>query len=245
MQNRGHHEEHHHGGHHGRAGRHSAPEHAHSHADEDMLSVEDAYSRILECFSTLDAEEMPLVQSLGRVLAQDVYSPLDLPPLANSAMDGYALLAGDIDRAGKDSPVVLSVIGLVAAGQVSTQQVTPGAAIRIMTGAPIPAGADTVVPFEETDEVKRREAGQTLDSIAILAPLPRGSNVPPCRGRRAGGGVGPGIRLRSAGVGSGSNGLAGDGPSQGSPQPDRVDFGHRRRIAVGGPVAGTGQNLRQ
>ena len=94
-------------------------------------------------------------------------------------MDGYAVLRRDIERAGKDSPVVLSVIGLVAAGQVSSQQVTPGDAIRIMTGAPIPAGADTVVPFEETDEVQRRRSGQPLDHVAILAGLPLGSNVRP------------------------------------------------------------------
>ena len=144
-----------------------------------MLSVEDAYDRVLAYFRPLEAEETPLMQALGRVLAEGVFSPLDLPPLANSAMDGYAVLGKDIEGAGKSGPVQLSVIGLVAAGQVSSQRVISGTAIRIMTGAPIPAGADTVVPFEETDEVQRRRSGRTLNEIAILAGLPWGSNVRP------------------------------------------------------------------
>ncbi|PKB83756.1 MAG: hypothetical protein BZY88_01575 [SAR202 cluster bacterium Io17-Chloro-G9] len=144
-----------------------------------MLSVEDAYERVMAYFSPLEPEESPLMQAMGRVLAEDIYSPLNLPPLANSAMDGYAVLGKDIEGAGKNSPVQLEVIGLVAAGQVSSQRVTKGNAIRIMTGAPIPTGADTVVPFEETDEVQRRRAGQTLDQISILAGLPLGSNVRP------------------------------------------------------------------
>jgi molybdopterin molybdotransferase len=113
------------------------------------------------------------------VLAQDVTSPLDLPPLANSGMDGYALRQEDIQGASADRPRSLDVIGLVAAGQVSSQTVTPGTAIRIMTGAPVPAGADTVVPFEETDEVERRRSGQPLDRIEIRADLPSGANVRP------------------------------------------------------------------
>ena len=182
MQNREHghgHQEGHRGHRHHDHGRQPAPEHIHTHVDEDMLSVEDAYEQVLCCFSPLEVEEKPLVQALGQALAQEVYSPLDLPPLANSAMDGYAVLSRDIEGAGDDSPAQLAVIGLVAAGQVSTQQVISGTAIRIMTGAPIPAGADTVVPFEQTDEVKRRRSGQSLDQIAILANLPLGSNVRP------------------------------------------------------------------
>ena len=69
-------------------------EHAHRHVDEDMLSVEEAYQRVVSCFSPLDTETVPLMDSLGLVLAQDVHSPLDLPPLANSAMDGYARSEG-------------------------------------------------------------------------------------------------------------------------------------------------------
>ncbi|PKB80020.1 MAG: hypothetical protein BZY88_10360 [SAR202 cluster bacterium Io17-Chloro-G9] len=144
-----------------------------------MLSVEEAYDRIIGSFGPLKAEERPVLEILGQVLTADITSPLDLPPLANSAMDGYALQGQDIRGAGQDSPRELNVIGLIAAGQVPSQTVVPGTAIRIMTGAPIPDGADTVVPFEETDEVRRRNAGITLDRVAILSDLPNGSNLRP------------------------------------------------------------------
>ena len=154
-------------------------EHGHSHAEEDMLSVEEAFQRIMASFSPLNAIEVPLLDCLGQVLAEDIRSPLDLPPLSNSAMDGYAVRGADIQGASPESPRNLEVIGLVAAGQVSTQTVVAGAAVRIMTGAPIPAGADTVVPFEETDEVERRQAGRPLDHVAIFTGLSVGENVRP------------------------------------------------------------------
>ena len=154
-------------------------EHGHSHAEEDMLSVEEAFQRIMASFSPLEAEEVSLLDCLGQVLAEDIRSPLDLPPLSNSAMDGYAVLSADIQGASPESPRNLEVIGLVAAGQVSNQTVVSGVAIRIMTGAPIPAGADAVVPFEETDEVERRQAGRPLDQVAIYSSLPVGVNVRP------------------------------------------------------------------
>ena len=169
---------HHDHGHHGH-GHKDDPEHGHSHVDEDMLSVEEAYDRIMASFTQLDSVEVPLLDSLGQVLASDVYSPLDLPPMTNSAMDGYAVRNEDIRGAAAGSPRTLKVIGLVAAGSVSDDTVTPGTSIRIMTGAPIPAGADTVVPFEETDEVERRRSGTPLDQVDILAELGRGSNVRP------------------------------------------------------------------
>ena len=154
-------------------------EHAHRHVDEDMLSVEEAFERIMASFSPLEPVETPLLDTLGMVLAEEILSPLDLPPLANSAMDGYAVRSEDIRGASADSPKTLNVIGIVAAGQVSTQTVTPGTTIRIMTGAPVPGGADTVVPFEETDEVARRREGRPSDRIDIHAGLPLGGNVRP------------------------------------------------------------------
>ena len=153
--------------------------HGHSRVAEDMLSVEEAFQRIISCFGPLEAEEKPLLECLGQVLAVDVTSPLDLPPLANSAMDGYAVRQEDIRDASADHPRRLDVIGLVAAGQVSSQTVTPGTAIRIMTGAPVPDGADAVVPFEETDEMERRASARPLDQIDIRADLPLGGNVRP------------------------------------------------------------------
>ncbi len=153
--------------------------HGHSHVAEDMLTVEEAFERIMASFAPLDGEQRPILECLGQVLAENVSSPLDLPPLANSGMDGYALIQSDIQGASSDNPSRLKVIGIVAAGHVSSQRVTPGTAIRIMTGAPVPDGADTVVPFEETDEVDRRESGKTLDEISIRADLPMHCNVRP------------------------------------------------------------------
>ena len=173
-QHHGHHE---HGGH----GRHheAAHDHGHRHVDEDMLSVEEAYGQIMACFSPLDIEEKPILECLGQTLAVEVRSPLSLPPLANSGMDGYAVRRDDIAGASEQAPVNLRVIGLVAAGQVPDRPVEPGTAIRIMTGAPVPAGADTVVPFEETDEISRRTSGRPLTDIDIQADLPFGCNVRP------------------------------------------------------------------
>ena len=171
-----------HHGHHDHAGHgHQPPahDHGHRHVGEDLLSVEDAYRQIMACFAPLEVEEKPILECLGRTLAIDVRSPLALPPLANSGMDGYAVRREDIVGASEESPRNLRVIGLVAAGQVSSQTVEPGTAIRIMTGAPVPAGADTVVPFEETDEVSRRAVGQPLTDIDIQADLPLGCNVRP------------------------------------------------------------------
>ncbi len=172
-----HHGHHEHRGH----GRHqeAAHDHGHRHVDEDMLSVEEAYRQIMACFSPLETEEKPILECLGQTLAVEVRSPLSLPPLANSGMDGYAVRREDIAGASEQAPVNLRVIGLVAAGQVPDRSVEPGTAIRIMTGAPVPPGADTVVPFEETDEISRRNTGRPLSDIDIQADLPLGCNVRP------------------------------------------------------------------
>ncbi len=160
-----------------------APTHSHSHghrhSNEDMLSVEQAYERIMASFQTLEAEEKPLLDCIGQVLAEDIHSPLALPPLANSGMDGYALRHSDIAGASPENAKTLKVIGVVAAGQMPDIEVSPGTAIRIMTGAPVPGGADTVVPFEETDEVQRKREGKPLDQVAIFADMPVGCNVRP------------------------------------------------------------------
>jgi len=169
--------------------------HGHRLAAEDMLSVEEAYERVMASFQTLEAEEKPLLDCMGQVLAEDILSPLALPPLANSGMDGYALRHSDIAGASQENPKNLSVIGVVAAGQMPDKPVTPGTAIRIMTGAPVPGGADTVVPFEETDEVQRKKEGKPLDQVAIFADMPVGCNVRP-----AGEDVSPGALVLEKGT---------------------------------------------
>lgn len=146
-----------------------------------MISVDEALERILSYARVLEEEEKPILEALGQVLAEDVHSDIDIPPLDNSAMDGYAVPARSTTGAGPSSPRVLRVIGEVAAGQVSELEVGPDTAIRIMTGAPVPRGADTVVPFEDTDEVKRKTSGQPLDKIGILRETAPDQNI-----RRAG-----------------------------------------------------------
>ena len=144
-----------------------------------MLSVEEARERVLGYFDVLEPETRPILEAEGQVLAEDVAGPFDIPPLDNSAMDGYALRTEDILGASEASPVTLRVTGVVAAGQVPTGRVEPGTAMRIMTGAPIPEGADAVVPFEDTDEVERRASGRPLSEIGIREEVPPTANVRP------------------------------------------------------------------
>ena len=147
-----------------------------------MISVEDARERILGFFPQLDVEERPILDALGQMLAEDIVGPFDVPPWDNSAMDGYALHVADVENASHHSPTILKVIGTVAAGQVPSQSVQPGTAIRIMTGAPVPDGADAVVPFEDTDETERAVAGQTPSEIGIRITVPKGGNIRPTGG---------------------------------------------------------------
>lgn len=110
----------------------------------DLLPLDIALPQILGQISVLDVEEKPILEAGGHVLAEDVTSSENVPPAANSGMDGFALRAAD-------TPGQLRVIADQAAGHVTNTIVEPGTAIRIMTGAVIPAGADTVVPVEDTD----------------------------------------------------------------------------------------------
>ena len=139
---------------------HKHREHLHGHRHADMISVEDARERILGFFARLDTEERSISDALGQVLTEDIVGRFDVPPWDNSAMDGYALHAEDIEGAIPDTPVTLKVTGSIAAGELPTESVRRGAAIRIMTGAPVPDGADAVVPFEDTDEGEREMGGQ-------------------------------------------------------------------------------------
>ena len=116
-----------------------------------MLTVPEASARILADVRKLSTERIPLQDALGRVLAQVVTSPLTLPPWDNSAMDGYAVRSSDIVTATAASPVTLPVRETVAAGGFPSGPLQAGIAVRIMTGAPIPEGTDTVVRVEDTD----------------------------------------------------------------------------------------------
>ncbi len=160
----------------------------------EMLSVLEAQQIILSRFHPCSPEVAPLLESLGRVLAQDVFAQDDLPPFDNSAMDGYAVRAEDVSGAGRDSPVVLSVAADISAGHPSDAIIGPGQAARIMTGAPLPPAADAVVPVESTDELMR--SGTPLSAqVKVFQNSQRGEHV-----RRAGGDVRRGDRALRAGV---------------------------------------------
>ena len=143
-----------------------------------MISVEEALSYILKHFAPLEPDRVSLIESLDRVLTEDIVSEMDVPPFNNSAMDGYAVRAEDIASATQEYPVTLRVVGDVAAGYVAKRAVEPGSAMRIMTGAPMPLGADAVVRFEETSEgVESRGAGKNNDNVQILHAVKRGDNM--------------------------------------------------------------------
>ena len=152
-------------------------EHFHDHKHEMMISVEEARTRILGHFDILDPEFKSILDAQGQVLSEDMIGPFDLPPLDNSSMDGYAILSGDARGASAYKPVTLRVVGSLAAGQVPTKNVIPGTAIRIMTGAPIPDGADAVVPFENTDEMDRKSSGRELSEIDVRTEVPASANI--------------------------------------------------------------------
>ena len=116
-----------------------------------MLSVDDYRDGILAGIGVLAPIELPLSSAHGCVLAADVAAPWPLPSFDNSSMDGYAVRSADVALASAEAPVELTVVDDVPAGFRSTEAVTPGTAIRIMTGAPMPDGADAVVPVERTD----------------------------------------------------------------------------------------------
>ncbi len=162
-----------------------------------MITVDEALERILGYVDVLEPEETPLLEALGQVLAEDVTSTFDIPPLDNTAMDGYAVRAEDTRGASPDSPVELRVTGEVAAGYVYGGEVAPGTAVRIMTGAPVPAGADAIVPFEDTDEPfdKAPERSRQVDArVRVFKTAGAGANI-----RRAGEDVREGQRVLERG----------------------------------------------
>ncbi len=152
-----------------------------------MLSVEEASERILAHFHRLSTEDVPLPDALGRVLAEDAVSTDNLPPFANSAMDGYAIRSADSLGASVDTPVALRLVGEVPAGRVYDGIVSPGEAVRILTGAPVPAGADAVLQQELTEA--------DGDTVRLLAEAPIGTSVRP-----AGDDVRAGQRVVAAGT---------------------------------------------
>ncbi|NPU84092.1 MAG: molybdopterin molybdotransferase MoeA [Syntrophaceae bacterium] len=138
-----------------------------------MIFVDEALNRILNAITPLGLERVGILDALGRVLGEDVAAPRNIPPKDNSAMDGYALRWKDTFGASPKSPVILKVIEDLPAGAVPKKKVGPGQATRIMTGAPLPAGADAVLRVEDTEK--------DGNSVRILVPVQEAQDI-----RRAG-----------------------------------------------------------
>jgi molybdenum cofactor synthesis domain-containing protein len=138
-----------------------------------MRSVDEHLAAILGALTPLAPLDLALLEAQGAVLAETVPAPVPLPPFDNSAMDGYAVCAADVAPASPEAPVVLEVVGDVFAGDQGVNGIRPGLCTRIMTGAPMPGGADAVVPVEWTD-------GGTVQ-VRINRPVPPGNYI-----RRAG-----------------------------------------------------------
>jgi molybdopterin molybdotransferase len=197
-----------------------------------LLSVEAARDAVLAAATPLESEPVLVADALGRVVAERVTARVSLPPWANAAMDGYAIRADDTTGATDDAPIGLEVIGDVRAGVASTVTVRPGTAVRIATGARLPAGADAVIPVEATTPLDRAGEPGSRGRDAT-GPLPAGCLVHqavPIGGsvRDEGSDLRAGDTLLDAGAAIGAAGvalLAGAGV-------ERIRVHRRPRIAV-------------
>jgi molybdopterin molybdotransferase len=157
-------------------------------ADEDRLrTVDEHLSIVLDGIGSIDPIELTLLDAQGLLLAENVVADFPLPSFDNSAMDGYAVRAIDTRDASQEQPLRLQVVGDIAAGAKTRSGMGPGLAMRIMTGAPIPAGADAVIPLEDTD--------RGLARVSIFRPVRTGECV-----RRAGEDIGAGDPALGAGA---------------------------------------------
>ncbi len=161
-----------------------------------LLNVDTARANILADMKTLEAETVSLPDSLDRVLAKDIVSPIDLPPFDNSAMDGYAIRFEDSAGASPDKPAILLLTMDIHAGSVPDTRLDSGHAARIMTGAPIPAGATSVIAVEDTDANWAKGAGSPLPAeVRLFRELACGENI-----RLAGENIGAGDTIMTAGT---------------------------------------------
>ncbi len=145
---------------------------------ERMVSVDAALARALGAVEPLEGIDLPILEALGLVTTMDIVASESIPPFRNSAMDGFAVRAIDTGTATWEAPLRLTVVDRVAAGEPARVPVGSGEAVRIMTGAPMPDGADAVVRFEETDEATGAQTS-TTDSIGVCRPVKPWDNVRP------------------------------------------------------------------
>ncbi|HEY9291330.1 MAG TPA: molybdopterin molybdenumtransferase MoeA, partial [Microlunatus sp.] len=134
-----------------------------------MRSMADHRDYLLSCIEPLPPFGQQILDSVGLSLCEDVTSAVSLPRFDNSAMDGYAVRAADVASASEQTPVSLPVVGEVPAGAPAPHKLSPGSAMKIMTGAAMPEGADAVVPYEATD--------RGVEDVRITEPSDLGQNV--------------------------------------------------------------------
>lgn len=168
-----------------------------------LTPIAEAQARLLAQFSPLTAEVVPLAHAIGRVLAEEIISQIDLPAFANSSMDGFAVRALDVLDAGAGQRVTLKVVADIPAGRHPEGRIGPGQAARIMTGAPIPEGADAVIPVEDTNIGIRPAGVDVPETVQIYCPAAAGANLRSpgqdvCKGDTV---LTPGRRLRPQDVG--------------------------------------------
>jgi len=142
-----------------------------------LLSVDEARERILSQFQPVKTETVHITEASNRILAEEIRAADDLPLFDNSSMDGFAIRAADSANAAPASPRSLRVVADIPAGSHPTIFLEPGQAARIMTGAPVPRGADSVVPVEDTNFHDRSAGTIAPDEVQILHPVKNGSNV--------------------------------------------------------------------
>ncbi len=142
-----------------------------------LLSVQAAQKRILSLLESVEPENLPLTECTNRVLAEDIAAAADLPPFDNSAMDGFAVRSADVAAASPASPRTLRVVADIAAGAAPEASLAPGQAARITTGAPLPKGADAVVPVEDTDFNERAPGTPAPGQVQVFRPVATGGFV--------------------------------------------------------------------
>lgn len=162
---------------------------------DELTSVEDHLAALQALLPEPDPIELRITDAVGLVLAEDLTSQVSLPAFPNSAMDGFAVVAADLVGAAEDAPVRLTVSGEVVAGQADIPTVEPGRCVRIMTGAPLPSGADAVVPVETTSDAGSGGAtSEATTTVGFHRVYAAGANI-----RAAGEDLSPGQPLVAAG----------------------------------------------
>ncbi len=144
-----------------------------------MLSVTEARQRLLSRLSIAKTSQVNLLEAAGRVLAEDLIAEIDAPLFTNSSMDGFAVIANDTSKASNKAPATLKVVGDIPAGTILAQTLAPGESMRIMTGAPLPAGANAVIPVEMTNFNFRDTEVELPESVDIFAQVDAGAYVRP------------------------------------------------------------------